>query len=129
MTTIEGEFSVKMIPQTAQAEAGSDVIARFVLDKEYFGALSGKSVGQMLAVRTPVKDSAGYVAMEIVNATLDGHQGSFALQHSGTMHAGEQHLSLSVVPASATDALQGLSGTMDIIIENGKHRYRFHYTR
>jgi hypothetical protein len=35
--TIEGQFSVKVLPQSPQAEAAGDAIARFVLDKEYFG--------------------------------------------------------------------------------------------
>jgi hypothetical protein len=48
----------------------------------------------MLAVRTDVQGSAGYVAMERVGATLHGRKGTFALQHSGTMTRGTPQLSI-----------------------------------
>lgn len=35
------------------------------------------------ACTTDVEGSAGYVAMELVEATLSGRQGSFVLQHIG----------------------------------------------
>jgi hypothetical protein len=82
----------------------------------------------MLAVSSDVKGSAGYVAMERVNGTLQGRRGSFALQHSGTMTRGAPQLSVSVVPDSGTDQLEGLSGKMTINIVDGKHFYEFDYS-
>jgi hypothetical protein len=82
----------------------------------------------MLAIRTPVEGSAGYVAMERVTATLAGHKGSFALQHSGSMDKGAQFLSVTVVPDSGTDGFVGLTGSMDIKIEGGNHLYTFRYS-
>jgi len=35
---------------------------------------------------------------------------------------------LTVVPDSATGALEGLAGKMNIIIDAGKHSYDFEYT-
>jgi hypothetical protein len=124
---VEGTFNVKLIPQPAQSEAAGEAITRMLLDKQFFGALEAKSTGQMLAMRTSVAGSAGYVAMELVVGTLAGRTGSFALQHSGTMQGASKTLSLSVVPDSGTGELVGLSGTMEIIIEDGKHGYRFDY--
>jgi hypothetical protein len=86
------------------------------------------SKGQMLAVRTVVENSGGYVAMEQVSGTLLGRKGTFALQHSGTMNRGEQELVITVVPDSGTGELEGLMGTMMIIIEGGKHSYDFEYS-
>jgi len=77
--------------------------------------------------RTAVQGSAGYVAMERVDGTLGGRAGSFVLQHSGTMNRGAQQLALTVVPDSATGELEGLSGSMKIIIEGGQHSYEFDY--
>jgi len=60
-------------------------------------------------------------------STLHGKEGSFVLQHSGTMNRGEASLTLTVVPDSGTGALTGMSGWMEIIVEGGKHTYRFQY--
>ena len=124
-----GPFDVKLVPQATDPATGGDAIGRFALDKRFHGDLEATSVGQMLAVRGEPKDSAGYVAMEIVTGSLHGRSGSFALQHSGTMHAGSQQLVIGVVPGSGTGALAGLSGTMQITIaDGGKHAYAFDYT-
>src|SRR5258708_31714147 len=42
--------------------------------------------------RAPVKDSAGYVAVERVTGTLNGQGGSFLLLHRGVMNRGAQSL-------------------------------------
>ena len=121
-----GAFDVKILPQPAEA-AGGESIGRMLLDKRFHGALDATSKGQMFALRTSVEGSAGYVAMEIVVGTLDGRVGSFALQHSGTMNRGAKQLTVKVVPDSGSGELIGLSGSMDIIITEGKHSYRFEY--
>lgn len=123
----EGPFDVKMVPQSADP-AGGESIARMLLDKRFHGALDATSKGQMLAMRTAVEGSAGYVAMEVVTGKLDGRQGSFVLQHSGTMNRGAPTLILTVVPDSGTGELAGLSGNMAIDIAAGKHSYRFDYS-
>jgi len=50
------------------------------------------------------------------------------LQHSGTMTRGAPQLIVSVVPDSGTGELEGLAGTMNIVIADGKHSYDFEYT-
>jgi hypothetical protein len=82
----------------------------------------------MLAAGTAVEGSAGYVAMEIVTGTLDGRRGSFILQHSGSMKKGAATLTVTVVPDSGTDQLVGISGSMKIIVADGKHSYELEYT-
>jgi hypothetical protein len=66
--------------------------------------------------------------MERVTGTLKGRTGSFVLQHSGTMTRGTPQLSVTVVPDSGTGQLEGLTGTMNIKIDSGKHSYEFEYT-
>jgi Protein of unknown function (DUF3224)/HI0933-like protein len=122
-TSITGTFDVNLTPNSAaDAPFGGLAIA-----KTFHGPLSGTSVGQMLAERTPVEGSAGYVALERVTATLAGRSGTFVLQHSGTMDRGAQSLSITVVPDSGTDGLSGISGRMQIRIEGGVHHYDFTY--
>lgn len=123
-TRASGTFDVKVTPQTSD-NAG---ISRMSIDKQFHGDLKGSSKVEMLAVSTEVKDSAGYVAMELVNGTLNGRAGTFALQHSGTMTRGTPQLSVTVVPDSGTGELKGLSGRMSIVIAEGKHSYEFEYS-
>jgi hypothetical protein len=122
-----GTFDVKMKPQRDD-NVGDPTVGRMSLDKQFHGDLEATSKGQMLAVSSEVKGSAGYVAMERVNGTLHGKSGSFALQHTGTMNRGEPHLSITVVPDSGTGDLVGIAGKMTINIVDGKHFYKFDYT-
>lgn len=124
--TIRGEFDVKMLPQPADPALG-EAIGRMALDKRFHGSLAATSKGHMLAFRSPVDGSAGYVAMEQVDGTLDGRKGTFVLQHSGTMDRGIASLVLTVVPDSGTGELLGLTGSMQILIDGGKHFYVFDY--
>jgi len=118
-----GTFEVRLTP----VESGDSPIGTLSIDKTFQGDLQGTSVGQMLAFRTPVEGSAGYVAMERVMGTLAGRRGSFTLQHNGLMDRGTPSLAVVVVPDSGTDGLSGLTGTMEIIVSPGRHDYRFHY--
>lgn len=93
--------------------------------KQLHGELEATSKGEMLAASTSVKGSAGYVAIERVTGTLHGQEGTFVLQHTGTMTRGTPSLAVTVVPDSGTGKLAGLSGTMAIRIEAGKHFYDF----
>jgi hypothetical protein len=126
--TARGTFEVKIIPQSPDERPEAAAIGRLLLDKQFHGDLEGASQGQMLAFQSEVKGSAGYVAIERFRGSLQGRTGTFALQHSGTMAHGEQHLSVTVVPDSGTGQLQGLTGSMAIIIADGKHLYEFGYT-
>jgi hypothetical protein len=127
MKTATGTFEVKITPkQPADGEESS--VGRMTIDKQFHGELEGTSKGQMLAHRTATKGSAGYVAMERVTGTLDGRNGSFVLQHDGTMDRGTPSLTVKVVPDSGTDGLTGLAGTLEIVIEGEQHGYVLTYS-
>jgi Protein of unknown function (DUF3224) len=119
-----GTFGVKLAP----IGSSDGPIGNMSIDKTFHGDLQGSSAGQMLAFRSSVEGSAGYVAMERVTASLGGRQGSFTLQHSGLMDKGAQSLTVIVVPDSATDGLKGLTGTMNIVATSDRHDYQFRYT-
>jgi hypothetical protein len=123
-----GTFEVKMAPQPAEEAVGDPSIGRMGLDKQYRGDLEASSKGQMLAMRTGVEGSAGYVALEHISGALHGRRGEFALQHSGTMTRGTPQLSVTVVPDSGSGELLGLAGTLTITQTDGKHCYAFDYT-
>ena len=125
--TARGTFDVKVTPQPQDDSAGGP-FSRLFLDKQFHGELNATSKGQMLGAGTAVEGSGAYVAFEMVTGTLNGKQGSFILQHKGTMQKGAYAMSVTVVPDSGTDELAGIAGEMKIIIEGGKHSYEFEYT-
>ena len=120
-----GTFEVKLTPQTDSVDP---TLGRMTIDKQFHGDLEGTSKGQMLTGMTEVKGSAGYVAIERVAGTLKGRNGTFILQHTGTMNRGVPELKVTVVPDSGTGQLAGLTGNFKIVITEGKHSYEFEYT-
>ncbi|GAC1473931.1 MAG: DUF3224 domain-containing protein [Isosphaeraceae bacterium] len=127
-TQAKGTFEVKMHPQSSDDEAEDAGLGRMSLRKTYQGDLEASARGQMLTAVTSVKDSAGYVAIERVSGTLHGRNGTFVLQHSGTMTRGQLQLAITVVPDSGTGELVGLAGKLAIKVVGGKHSYDFEYT-
>lgn len=124
-----GDFTVKVTPDGDVDKAQGASLGRMTLDKQFTGDLTASSKGQMLTAMTDVKGSAGYVAIERVTGTLQGHNGSFVLQHFATMSAAsEPQQSIMVVPDSGTGQLVGIAGQMLIkIAADGKHSYEFEY--
>ena len=123
-----GTFEVTIRPEAGSAPFVAAKLGRQTLDKTFSGQLQAHSAGEMLMAMGAVEGSAGYVAIERVDGTLDGRAGSFVLQHSGTMDRGVPTLRISVVPDSGSGELAGLAGTMAIQVDNGAHRYTFDYT-
>lgn|SRR5581483_5784392 len=126
MPRANGPFDVTAAPKASDVQDGN-TLSRLSLDKQYRGDLVATAVGEMLSAVTSVKGSAAYVAQERVTGTLNGKTGSFVLQHTGVMNRGTPHLVITVVPDSGTGDLAGLTGSMSIVIEAGKHSYVFDY--
>lgn len=125
---INGTFSAILNPLDGYVRGENGVkLGRMSIQKTWNGELKAKSKGEMVSAMTPVKGSAGYVAIEQVTGTLAGKKGSFVLQHFGIMDKGKDRLILEVVPDSGTDELQGLTGKMAIRIEEGTHFYDFEF--
>ncbi len=124
----KGRFDVKMNPENVSVVAQASGLGRLSLDKKFHGDLEASSQGEMLAFRSAVQGSAGYVAMETVTGSLQGRHGSFVLQHSSTMTRGLPSQSITVVPDSGTGSLAGLAGSLLITISNGEHFYEFDYS-
>ena len=123
----EGTFEVKNSPLGADDALNGTAIGRFALDKQFRGDLEGTSKGEMLGAGNPATGTAGYVAIEQISGTLNGLNGSFALQHFGTMEENRFELTVKVVPGSGTGDLIGITGTMTIAPVNGKHSWKLDY--
>ena len=125
---VSGKFEVKLQPLNSYTEGkDGNKAGRMSIDKIFYGELSGISKGEMLSVITPIPGSAGYVAIEQVSGKLSGKEGSFVLQHIATMDNQKNNLLIEVVPGSGTGDLAGISGKMNIRIENNQHFYEFDY--
>ena len=123
----KGSFEVKVTPATIDPQE-TIASARLTADKEYRGDLVGTARGEMWTVDTGVEGSGGYVAIERVDGSLDGRRGRFVLLHQGTMRrGGDFRMRLVVVPDSGTDELVGLSGTVTILLVDGRHDYEMEY--
>jgi hypothetical protein len=128
-THASGTFEVKVQPLPNDEKVPGLTVGRMSLDKEFRWDLEGTSKGEMTAAGTSVEGSAGYVAIELVSGKLKGRSGTFVLLHQGTMkRGGDFKLSIVVVPDSGTGQLAGLTGSLAIVIEDGKHFYEFDYT-
>jgi hypothetical protein len=124
-----GTFEVKVQPQNADnPPAQASGLGRLSLDKRFHGDLQANGQGEMLASGDGTRSGA-YVALEKITGTLHGRSGSFVMVHRALMVRGTpQEWTVTVVPDSGTDALAGLSGSMRIVIEAGKHSYDFNYS-
>lgn len=127
MTTIKGQFDVRLLPQTESSIDKGLGIDRMQIEKRYHGDLTAIGKGQMLSHRTIESGSAGYVAIEHVSGNLLGKTGSFVLQHFGIMDSNDKRLQICIIPDSATGDLVGLSGEMAIDVIDGQHHYHFDY--
>lgn len=124
-----GPFDVKTTPLAADEVTAGTALGRFLLSKQYHGALEATAKGEMLTSGSPQTGTAGYVAIEEVTGSLDGRNGTFALQHWGTMNAGNFELRVEVVPGSGAGELAGIAGALTITIApGGKHSYALDYT-
>ena len=121
-----GTFEVKMTQREADVADGVP-LARIHVAKTFTGGLAATGSGDMLTGGDPAAGSSAYVLIERVTGTLDGTPGSFALMHSATMYGGKQDQRIVVVPGTGTGALTGLTGTLTMRIEGGKHFYDLAY--
>jgi len=129
-TTVQhatGEFDVRTNPKELDGPTVDEGLGRFALDKSYHGALKATGRGQMLTAGSPASGSAAYVAIERVQGTLEGRSGSFVLVHRGTLTAAGQQLEVTIAPDSGTGALEGISGSLEITVEAGRHHYDLAY--
>lgn len=120
----KGSFEVKITPQSPTTDPS---LGRMDLDKSYHGDLEAHATGTMLTAMGAGQGNAAYVAVERVTGTLGGKAGSFALVHKGLMDGGAQSLTITIVPASGTGALAGITGSLNIIIRDGGHFYTLDY--
>jgi len=90
-------------------------ITRAQVSYAYTGDLDASSTLTYLIAYKP--DRAPVVGLEQISGTLDGHDGSFVLQHSGWQDAGAVGGRMEVVPGLGTGGLEGLRGEAELTID------------
>lgn len=127
MKTIKGKFDLSATPLELDIAIQKLGGIRMLFEKQFFGPIEAKSTVSMLGVMNKVLGSGSYVALEIIEGTVEGLSGSFSMQHSSSMLRGKSEQSISIIPDSGTGELSGISGKMIIDIEDGQHFYTFEY--
>jgi len=118
----KGKFTVEVLPQNdGEFNAG-----RLTISKTYTGDIVGTGKGQMISKRIE-NGPATYFAIEEVSATLNDKTGSFTLLHKGVMDANGTTLDITIMPHSGTDDFAGITGTYNIIQQDGQHFYELEW--
>jgi hypothetical protein len=113
-TRATANFEITGWEQTDYGEPGDGPkLARATVKKAFRGDVEGSSTAELLMCGGPEGGGAGYIAQEVVTATLAGRSGTFVLQHGGLRGAGEAYTFGNVVPDSATGGLRGLTGKVE----------------
>lgn len=123
-----GPFSVTLPAHPVAPDTEAAQLGRKAIHKTFEGDLQGTSLGEMLSSIGTVAGSAGYVALERFEGRLAGRHGSFVLMHYGVMDRGQSTLHIQVLPDSTSGELLGLTGRMQISIQDGQHYYEFDYS-
>ncbi|MFK4082475.1 DUF3224 domain-containing protein [Kribbella sp. NPDC020789] len=120
MPEIKAAFTIDLRPGDPLLEA----TGRFGFSKQWTGDMAGTSTGVMLSAGDPATGTAGYVALEVFQGTIDGLEGSVALQQFGTM-TGESTLYYEFAPGSGTGQLAGILGRLELDGHDVRASYRF----
>ena len=107
-------------------------LSRATVRKKFGGDLEAESTAELLMCQADKSDlgaGAGYVASELVTGRLGGRAGTFVLQHWGLSGgAAGQRTGGHVVPGSGTGDLNGLTGTVEIVVDaDGAHTLTLSY--
>ena len=127
MPTARGSLDVNTEAEPPFLEQDGITLNRSIVHKEFSGDMVGASEVQMIAAFTGTPESAAYVAIEHFTGSVSGKSGSFVLQHSGVMNKGDAELTVTIVPDSGTGELTGISGTLAIDNDEGRHSYVLDY--
>ena len=104
------------------------VLGRLHITRTFEGDITGRSSAELLTARSS-DGSATYVAIDRISGSVDGREGSFVLEHHGTVTAAGASTAGAVVPGSGTGELRGLAGTVEISVdEDGVHRLALDFT-
>jgi Protein of unknown function (DUF3224) len=102
-------------------------LGRIHITRRFHGDIEGTSRAELLTARTP-DGTAVYLALDHISGRVDGREGSFVLQHGGSVTSEGPTTWGQVVAASGTGELRGLSGRSEIAVDaDVNHRLALDY--
>lgn len=109
-TQISSQFKIGKWDETSfsQAENGPELI-RASVKQSYIGGIEGEGILEYL-ITTFDEDFSTFIGTERVVGELDGHSGSFVLDHKGTHKEGVAKSSFRIVENSGTGELNDIRG-------------------
>lgn len=126
MPEAKGTFQVKTWEGETYEESEGAVLSRASLTKEFQGDFTGTSTAELLLAEAD--GARAYVGMERIDGALDGATGTFVVQHSALSTQSGDKLEVSIVPGSGTGELKGITGSIDISVDDGGgHHYSISY--
>jgi hypothetical protein len=127
MPEAKGTFQVHNWEGETYEESEGAVLSRASLTKTFDGDFQGSSTAELLMAEA--KDARAYVGMERIDGTVGGVSGTFVVMHSASqIMNGEEWIKVTVVPGSGTAGLEGITGSMNIVVtEDGGHTYSLDY--
>lgn len=106
---VEAPFEITDWDETGYEEpAEGPKLTRVTIRKRYRGVIDGTGVAEVLTAQGAA--GGGYVASERIEGMLDGRRGTFVIQHGGVAEGTDQSSSGTIIPASGTGDLTGISG-------------------
>ncbi|MFE2507504.1 DUF3224 domain-containing protein [Streptomyces naganishii] len=128
-----GTFTVKSFKPAALEQDPAVTTALPVgvatMEKHFEGEIEGRSATLFTAAYDQEKGVGTYVAMESFEGTLAGREGAFNFVHSATTTGSDRTTEFfTVVPASGTAGLAGITGTGGLSVDpDGTHRIWLDY--
>ena len=128
-----GTFTVKAFAPTelepVPAVTTGTPVGVATMQKQFEGEIAGLSATLFTAAFDQESGTGTYVAMESFEGSLNGGDGTFNFAHSGTTSGSDRTAEFfTIVPASGTGALSGISGTGGLAVDaDGTHRIWFDY--
>ncbi|RCG29097.1 DUF3224 domain-containing protein [Sphaerisporangium album] len=127
MPRAEGTFDIESWePQTYDEREGA-TLTRVHITKAFHGDLEGTSTTDIVTAVGRVETSAAYAGFERFTGSVHGRKGTFVLHHNATSEGGDRSLSWTILPDSGTGELQGITGTGNIVNDDGAHSYTLDY--
>ncbi|MER8091078.1 DUF3224 domain-containing protein [Streptomyces sp. NPDC087532] len=128
-----GTFTVKaLVPTELKPDPAVSTglpVGVATMEKHFEGAVAGRSATPFTAAFDQTTGLGTYAAMESFEGSLRGRAGAFNFVHSATTSGrGRTAEFFTIVPASGTEELAGISGAGGIAVDaDGTHRIWFDY--
>ncbi len=129
MHKIEAEFEIAGWDEGDRIDAPGDgpPRGRATVRKTFSGAVEGSSVAELLTCRG--EEGEAYVALERVEAAVEGRSGTFVIQHGAARGGDADPISFGyIVPGSGTGELAGITGEAEFAHDDSGATLRLYYS-